>query len=208
MSRRLKTIKARSGGAGLPELYHVSFNGDLPSTLMPKLPAGMEDDYTPSKAGKSKAARFPEPDDIRRVSFGLSIEGCIHATYPNWWHYFEDSKFNFPYVEMWVYRAVLQRGNILVSAETLSEERMVWDALANGEWWVIDPVSIEKFAKIRVDNANDKEPRFIHPYGDHREPKVEAGPKGFDIEIIEQITKPAAPGKQPNKLYRHRSLDW
>lgn len=180
MSRKIPTIEIRSRNHDIPTLYHISFNGELPSILKPQLPAGMEVGKA-STAGKEKENKFPEPDWIARVSFSTSIHGCVVATYPNWWPYFEDKKYNYPYVDMWVYEAVLVRGNELVTPETLMDERLVWDVPATHEWWVLNDVKIRRVGKIRVHNANKEPPLYIHPYGDENLEKVEAGPKRFRL---------------------------
>ena len=180
MIKKISSVKVKNLKGNVPTLYHLSFNGDLPGELVPRLPDGMEVGKA-SEAGKYKENKFPEPDWISRVSFSTSIHGCVVATYPNWWPYFEDKKYNYPYVEMWVYAAILERENTLVTPDTLMAERLVWDVPATHEWWVLDNVKIERVGKIRVHNANKEPPLYIHPYGDESMKAVECGPKKFRL---------------------------
>lgn len=189
MVRRLETITAGTKGISIPPLYHVSFSGELPNLLRPQLPAGMDAEQQTSKDGQLEEARFPEPGDIERTSFGLTIEGCVMATYPNWYHYFEDKRYNYPYVDMWVYVAAPKRGNIFVSDDELSNGRLVWDAKANGEWWALNDISVTKYARIRVLNTNSVKSRYIKPFGDESESAFEAGPEKFDIKILKTFGK-------------------
>jgi hypothetical protein len=166
----------------IPQLFHISFNGKLPKVLSPKLPDGSElHGDVKSDSGIEKENKFPEPDWIKRISFSTSLLGAVRATYPNWWMYFEDEKYNYPYVDMWVYEPLLTEKTRLVKTETLSELRLVWDAVVTHEWWILDPVKVRRVGKIKVHNANKEGPLYIFPFGDRSLEKVEAGPEKFRI---------------------------
>lgn len=155
------------------DLYHVSFNGDLPKILEPRLPDGTE-----LKTGKEK---YPEPD-VPRVSFGEHITGCIRAIYPNISHMVEEE--GHKVLTMHVYRAVEPREKRIFPPEILTQQKFVWDANLTREYWCLEPIEIEYVRKIEVHFDTQPPWTKVRPFG--KGELKEHSPSGI---VIKELAK-------------------
>lgn len=142
-------------------LLHLSFNPDLPTTLMPKQPQGSEH-YDPQ--------HFTYEDLPPRVSFAPTIEQCWMAIYKNIDMYFD--RHLFPYMDMYVYAydgTVKSIGNVI--PESVMAKR-VHDYHVTGEVAYTKPVRIRKVAKVRFWNTEPQAERIEYtPFNDKAYPK-------------------------------------
>lgn len=156
-----------------PTLYHISFK-ELPVVLNPKLPAG---------SNEGSPGKYPEPD-IPRVSMATSIAGAFRAVYPNVSRLFEEE--NYPYMEFFVYQYVPKSGDVLISTETLTNDRMVHDAHVTGEVIATTPTSIKFIKKIKILNTSKDVGLKYRPFNDDNEPELYHSPKVITVADIDQ----------------------
>lgn len=149
------------------DLFHISLNHALPSTLVPRAPDG---NHTKDKSDHALA----EPDDPR-VSFSPTLAQCLQGVYPNVYKRFTPPKDPLPgnykgYTPVGrfaVYQAVLKPTDRLVNPSLLTSRRCVWDAHVTDEYWVTTPVEIRLVGYIDV-TFDATDPGFeVYPFDDH-----------------------------------------
>lgn len=170
-------------------LYHLSFNGSLPNVLEPRQPADSgwveEESFNPVKTKRpttpEREACFAEhlPD---RVSFTRGLEQAFLAIYPNVNQLFEVKKY--PYMDMFVYRAVGSEKLKRIDPHTLSKN--LWDYEATHEVAFLEPVQIERIAAIRVHRPKHKSMVTVAPCGKDKFGLEPVGPI-CDIEVLKQM---------------------
>lgn len=152
-------------------VYHITFDDDLPGTLHPRQPHG-------SEFGINKYSETL-PD---RVSFSPTLEKCWFGIYANISKYFEDEKYQYPYLTMYVYGATILEGTQVVSKEDMKEN--LPDYHMTDEVCVTEPIDVFLIAKIEVkNNVGEKDPIMFHPYNDKKLEEIVAG-QPFEYRVI------------------------
>ena len=152
------------------ELYHISFDDNLPNTLTPQLPAGGD---------LSEPEHWSTEPDIPRVCFSESIEGCVRAVYPNLTKVFENDPGDG--VTFNLYRAVSKKGRF-VSPYVLDRVEAVHDVNLTDEWWSLNPIEIEPMGKINVKVDINGEWVKHKPTG--QEVEYDHSPKHIEITML------------------------
>lgn len=151
------------------DLYHISFDGNLPSILKPQVPAG-------SIEGEGE---LDEPM-IPRTCFSETLEGCFRAVYPNIQEIAE--KHGTDGLEFHIYKPKITPKTLTKSPESLVAEHYVHDALVTREWWVLNDVEVEHVGKVVY--YVDTESEFLEyvPFNDSRYKVEEHSPLVIRIE--------------------------
>lgn len=167
---RLESLKRDT----LPEeLYHLSFDKNLPKVLKPQLPAG-------SELAKGKVDDFRHEPSIPRVCFSTSIEGAFRAIYVNIQEIVE--KHGKDGIEFSVYKRIgspLDKG---ISTNTLSQ-RAVWDAQVTDEWWCLEPTRVRKVGKVIIKCDSFGEWLEFIPEADPYKKPFEHTPRDIEMEL-------------------------
>lgn len=145
-------------------LLHLSFNAKLEGIWKPRSPHTQLPKDTPITKLRHDSP-IAEPD-TPRISVSPTIKQCFQAIYPNISKYFEEK--NFPYMEMYVYSPQITNTLKIITPETLTKKRMVWDAYKTEEHWITQPVRMKLIAKIKVYNTADSGCETIKPFNDAR----------------------------------------
>ena len=153
-------------------LLHISFKGNLAGKLIPRTVAG-------SELGISTT--YPEPT-TPRVCFGPTVLKCFQAIYPNVSDFFEIK--NYPYMDFYVYKTKTNNPPGYVPNSKIVEEHWVHDAHVTGESWVIEPVIVYLYQKVRIHNTNNVDSLRYHPFGDPKEPLRTLAPKTAIIDYL------------------------
>lgn len=147
-------------------LYHLSFNGNLPSYLKPRQPHGSEQNDT---------THFTHEDLPPRVSFAPTIEQCWYAIYPNVSAFFE--KYNYPYMDMYVYAYAPSHGKEYSIGEEILKSK-IHDWHMTNEVCFLETVGIVKVGKIRIfSNEPIVDAITYQPFNDPKQPKRFLAPK-------------------------------
>jgi len=186
-SKDIRSVRSRS--VPLPRLYHLSFRDDLEGVWTPREPDGSDLEGQEEIPDKDKFP-YPEPS-ITRISVGGSIEGCFIGIFPNVAKLFEEE--NLPWMNLSVYSPVFKGNERIITNTTLTDDRVVWDAIVTGEWCILDKVQMERLGEVKVYNTNKAKTRMIHPFGDRRLGLESAGPDTVRYEWVE------GPKEQPFK---------
>lgn len=157
----------------LPKLLHISFDDSLEGVMNPRDP--VSDDNNSSK--------FPEPEQPR-VCFSPTVKQCFIAIYPNVSKFFE--KENYPYMDFYVYQAMLTGDERIVYPGELTNQRKVHDAHVTDEHWVLDPVRVKKIQHVRIKNTNNNGELNYRPFGDPNEHPVFLAPKNIKIDVVDR----------------------
>lgn len=158
------------------KIYHVSFNGDLPSKLRPRKPHS-------DKTKEDKESVFYE-DLPPRISFASNIRRCIIAIYPNIGHFFDDPKFNYPYMDLYVYGAILTDKYKTISEDVLKKE--LNDYHITKEICLLESIVVDKVGKIRLFNdGEDAKKIYYYPFKDKRNGSHFISPEPR-FEVLEQ----------------------
>ncbi len=155
-------------------LYHLSFNGKLPTTLHPRQPMD-------SVVVKGKYVEELPP----RISFSPTIQQCFAALYPNISKYFEEE--NYPYMDMYVYVPV-GKSDRIPNNEVINK---VWDAHVTGEVCYTTPTKVMRVAKIRIFNPGKlttKNCIYTQPFNNPMS-KVRFVAPIINFEIIDEYLK-------------------
>lgn len=156
------------------KFYHISLNGDLAGVWTPGVQAGFD---TPGIDEDSSWA-YPEPP-MDAVCVSPSLEGCVRGVFPNIARFFE--KDNLPFLSFYVYQPVFKGGERIVVPETLTLEKLVWDAHVTQEHRILDKVEMKLYGTIKVLNTNKSETFKTHPFSRNENPEESVGPS--DIKI-------------------------
>lgn len=109
------------------------------------------------------------------------------GVYPNVSKYFEER--NYPSMFFHVYSPVFKGNERVVTPETLTHDRHVWDAIATQEYLILDKVQMNHWGTFEVSNTNKEPTHFIHPFGDRRLPKESVGPGNIHYTLVEDPPK-------------------
>ena len=115
------------------ELFHLSFNGNLPEVLEPRQP-----DYS---GEETLGEKLPN-----RVSFAPTVEQCWVGIYPNIINVVEEA--NGRPICFHLYKGVLDETTEYISHE--DKLREIWDYPLSNEICVTTPIKVWKCAKIQI----------------------------------------------------------
>lgn len=154
-------------------IYHLSLNNKLPTTLYPRSgnPNISIEDITEDL--------FTEhlPD---RVSFGLDINKCLIALYPNIHEEFN----NRGELDLYVYVAKLTKQTKVISGKELSQE--LWDYHLTKEVAVLEPIDVTLIGKIKAiipKGDTRRDGIWTSPFNNKRYSNIYCGPKLQWIEV-------------------------
>lgn len=148
------------------QLFHLSFDPNLPNYLKPRQPNGSE---------QNDVSHFTHEDLPPRVSFAPSIEQCWYAIYANVSKYFE--KHDYPYMDMYVYAYSSPHGKEYKMREELLKTK-IHDWHITEEVCFLDTVGIIKLGKIRIFNEEPNiEAVMYKPFNDRTQPSRFLAPK-------------------------------
>jgi hypothetical protein len=155
------------------KLYHISFDSKLAKVWEPEDPLG----------GIKVSQQLAEPS-IPRICLSPTIEQCFQAIYPNVSQFFE--KKNYPHMDFYVYVPEIEQDTLVVYSKTLTTEKLVHDAHMTKEHWIISPVKMNRYSKIRIYNTNDNKVLNYYPYNDKTKTKVFFAPTNIKIEELKK----------------------
>lgn len=166
-------------------LIHLSFNGQLPKTLEPRLPDGTE----LTDKGDLKVPEFDTP----RVSFSTSLVGAIRAIYPN----IADVVANSPdgWVEIHIYAAKYDNQR-LIDTKQLTKDRLVWDAHLTDEVCVLDPIEVIPGGSV-----------VFQPVGDGIVTRAYNHPRGERLTVYPEAIKVKEASQVPRHVLRELFKD-
>jgi hypothetical protein len=135
-------------------IYHLSERPLQSSLLEPKIP------YTAGEA---------EDQTIPRICFSKSIGGCLSSIGPSQITLGPNMEMIEDFPEFFVY-VPPEGGSMakIVDTPELVEKRLVSDAEATGEVWVVEPMLVSLFGKIKplsVKVGEDRIPRYTYKFG-------------------------------------------
>lgn len=169
----------------LPRLYHISFNKNLPLTLVPKQPDGSGE----GEVGDSSLAEDLPP----RVCFAPSVEKCFIAIYPNISHLFEEE--NNPHIDIYVYErkpeSVAEKD--YMTPEHLTSNKLVHDAHITDEYVFFKPVKVERIAKVRIHKPLSS--KYYACYGNGKADSWY--PADMKIEVLERYSSSSGISRRP-----------
>lgn len=116
------------------DLFHLSFDGNLPKTLYPRQPYGYE-------AESQHGERLPD-----RVSFAPTIDGCWAGIYANIAKYAIQAGNN--KLEFYLYKGLPDEETQQISHEDKLKE--IWDYPLTNEICVTTPIKVWKYAKVAI----------------------------------------------------------
>lgn len=148
----------------MKELYHISFNPNLPNTLYPRQPDGMVEDAYEYELGP-------------RVSFAPTIRQCAIAVYFNLPKDYTFTK----EIVYYVYKLNTNKQLKMISREKLEE--LIADVVITDEVCITEPCPIKKIAKISV-SFDSKKPLYAFYHNKNRLVGYEP-----TIKVIEFYTK-------------------
>lgn len=160
----------------LPRLYHLSFRRDLPSTIDPRRPDGIQDDNP-----LYEEEVFPEPD-IPRFSCSPTIIQCFQAIYANVKHFFNER--HYPHLDFYVYTPEITEETEVLTPDDLTKRRMVHDAFMTGEHCILNKFKLIKIAKVRIKRISNVEKIYYNPFNDPKETEPSWLPGGFSYEKL------------------------
>lgn len=152
--------------------FHLSFNPNLPKVLSPQTPAGF---------GMEK---YKEPQ-TRRICVSTTIEGCFYAIYPNICNFFE--RLNYPYIDIYLY-AVSYEGEKIRGPEDLVKKRMVHDAMATQEHWIMDNADCVLIKQLRFKNTVNRPWVKYHPFNNQQVAALDLSPPA-DFKVIKTFAE-------------------
>lgn len=126
------------------DFYHISFNGSLPLTWKPQLPAGTDN---------CKGGVYTEPD-IPRICVSPTIEQCFMAIYPNISHFYEEE--DIEALTFTVYK--------VVNVKDVVKAKQVLDAHVTDEHWLLVDSQLTKVGKVTIGIDPGIEFKF-YPFG-------------------------------------------
>ena len=154
----------------LPKLFHLSFNEKLEGIWRPRINQDIKlDKY-------SKPPLYPEPF-IDRISVSPSLKGCFIGIYPNISKYFEELKY--PYMLFHMYIPSFNGNERVVLPETLTRQKLIWDAHVTKEHLILDKVQMNYWGKCKVMNTNKSPTAYTHPFNLTNLPKQSIGPENI-----------------------------
>lgn len=175
------------------DLYHISFNDNLPSILHPKIPNGSTDTVT-------EFSEILPP----RVCFAPTIRQCWLAIYPNVSKYFEEDKY--PWMDFYVYKYKGTSTHHPIPRETMLGK--VQDAHITDEVSFIVPVPIKRIAKIRIYNPEPNPVLVYHrPYNDRSKTPLVTGPEIVYLTLESYSKQDIIPSTGMN-LYHYSAELW
>lgn len=166
----------------LPSLYHISFNDKLEGLWDPEFNQKPDDNHPVELDPDVEPFPYPEPN-IGRISVAPSILGCFIGVYPNVAKFFEEK--NYPFMLFQIYVPVFKGHERIVTPETLTKDRLVWDAVVTEEYLILDKVQMKHWGQVEILNTNKQKTRYIHPFGDKTLPKESIGPENVNF-IVER----------------------
>lgn len=175
----IKSIRSRL--LILPPLFHISFNSKLEGEWDPEFNQ-KEDENHPAVPDPAKEAFYPEPN-IGRISVAPTIEGCFVGVFPNVSKFFEEKKY--PHMNFFVYSPEFAGGERVVTPETLTKDRLVWDAHVTKEYLILDKVEMRLVGELEVKNTNKSPTAYTHPFDDKQEPVASVGPEHIRFKWID-----------------------
>lgn len=177
----MKIKTKQSKDLGNLALYHISFNSKLEGIWDPEFNQKPDENH-PEVADPSNTPWYPEPN-LGRISTAPSIPGCFVGVFPNVSKFFEEKKF--PHMNFYVYTPVFKGSERVVEPETLTKDRLVWDAIFTGEHLILDEVYMRLVGEIEILNTNKLQTAYIYPFGDRKEPLASVGPgMGIDFRWV------------------------
>lgn len=112
-----------------------------------------------------------------------TLKGCFIGVYPNVSKFFEER--NYPYMLFHIYVPEFKGSERVVTPETLTKDKLVWDAIATQEYLILDKVQMNHWGTIEIANTNKEKTAYIHPFGDKSLPKESIGPANINYTLIE-----------------------
>lgn len=150
-------------------LLHLSFNGELPTVLSPRQPAGVSVDTVTNELITTE--KLPP-----RVSFSPTVQQCFSAIYPNISKFFEE--LDYPRITFYVYVGLPDKNTKYIPKKQVLAN--VWDAHVTDEVCVVSDIVITKTAKIVVTNPYRKNRKVTeirtHPFNDPQKPEMFVSP--------------------------------
>lgn len=169
---------------GLPPLYHITFQKVGQRVWKPLLPAGTE--LIPESSQE-----LGEPP-IPRLSVSPTLEQCFRAVWPNVDKYFTKNKY--PHLDFYVYQPIFNGEESVVTSETLTQNRWVWDAHVTGEHWILSPVKMRLLGKCRVLNTLDSGLLLVRVFDDPKEKlDSDVGPKKLIVKWLTTMSVESLP---------------
>lgn len=179
---KIKSTRSRLLVLPIP-LYHISFNSKLEGEWDPEFNQKPDENH-PEVADPNKEAFYPEPS-IGRISVAPTIEGCFVGVFPNVSKFFEEKKY--PHMNFSVYSPVFTGGERVVTPDTLTKDRLVWDAHVTKEHLILDAVEMKLVGEIEVKNTNKIPTAYTHPFDDKQEPVASVGPEHITFKWTEVV---------------------
>ncbi len=142
-------------GSSTPELFHISFRGNLEGKWSPKRPDG---DYDADKA----TGDLPETVE-ERISVSPSIEQCFQAIYANVKHFYKEGEIE--ELTFYVYTPVFKGDERIVYPEALVRQKLVHDAHITKEHCIISPTFMKLKGKVKIKRPDPKNNVDYYAYG-------------------------------------------
>jgi hypothetical protein len=132
-------------------LYHISFDGTLTGTWIPRNPDGFTD----------RLSAMSEPD-LPRISLSPTIQQCFQAIYPNVYRYFEEE--HYPNMEFYVYEPQFVGYERVLPPKYLTHNHLVHDAHLTDEYCILDQVTMQLVGKVMIQNTQHSSFLQYHPF--------------------------------------------
>jgi hypothetical protein len=121
-----------------PELFHLSFNGELEGTWSPKSPDGDYDD--------TDVENMHGEPTTPRISLSPTVEQSFQAIYANVKHLFDE----YPRLTFYVYTPEFTGREKIVTPEQFSENKLIHDAHITQEHSILTPLNMKLMSRVTV----------------------------------------------------------
>lgn len=154
----------------LENLIHISFDPTLAGLWVPKLPVSLDN---------GEKSIYSEPD-VPRICLAPSVKECFWAIYPNISNLFEHQ--NLPHMDFYVYAPEPESDVMVVTPETLTQQRLVLDAHVTNEHWVLCDITMRLIKKIRIYNPGQCSFVSFRPFNDPAMKRLDLAPEVINID--------------------------
>lgn len=158
-------------------LMHISLRKDIAGHWTP----GTQDGSDTPGEHEDSTWLYPEPP-MKSISLAPTVECCFTGVYPNIARFFE--KDNVKYLDFAVYEPDFNGHERIILPDTLTKDKLVWDAHITNEYRVLDSVDMVKKGTVRIFNTNKSPTRKTHPFNNPKNPEESVGPLNIKFEWL------------------------
>lgn len=161
----------------LVNLFHISLNKNLEGIWIPGEQAGFD------QVGEQEDSSWPYPEpSMHAICTSPEINRCFLGVYPNISRFF--TKDLVKSLDFAVYSPEFKGEERIVKPDTLTKDKLVWDAHVTKEHRILDQVKMNLVGIIRVKNTNGVAVIKTHPFNNSKNPLETVGPLDINYKWL------------------------